>query len=101
MICEVQALGNFGLTWLTLALLAFTSMMLMSGSLFWYLYSNPTYETWRYKTNEQYVAPARLTLPPPNCVNYTTLLLSPCMCGVANQRCATHPCSLGARSTDM
>lgn len=60
MLCEIQTWGNFLATWLILTLIAFVIIMLLSGSLFWKYYMNPTYESWRYKTNPQYPPPEKV-----------------------------------------
>lgn len=44
MLCEVEATGNFFVTWLVLMLLGGISIFLLSGSVFLAYYIRPTYE---------------------------------------------------------
>lgn len=54
MLCEVSALNNFFVTWGVMMLLGLLIVGIMSGSLFWKYYVNPTYDTWVIKTNPRY-----------------------------------------------
>jgi len=58
MLYEIAQRGNFFTTWAALTALAFVMMMLMSGTLFLRYYARPTFETWRWKSNPEFPAPA-------------------------------------------
>lgn len=49
--------GNFFTTWIALTVLAFVMMMAMSGTLFYFYYARPTFETWQKKSNPHFPAP--------------------------------------------
>jgi len=57
MLCEVQAWGNFFATWVFLSVLGLVLMLIMSGTVFWFYYVNPTYERWQYKCNPKFPTP--------------------------------------------
>jgi len=59
-LCEIQMWGNFVMTWLFLSSLAFIFVMIMSGFLFWKYYMNPSFETWRFKSNPKYPEPEKV-----------------------------------------
>jgi len=57
MLCEINSLGdNFLLTWLALTALGLLSIMVYSGTLFYFYYwpSNVTYDKWLQKTNPNF-----------------------------------------------
>jgi len=60
MLCEIQTWGNFLSTWLILSIAGLVAMFIMSGSLFWKYYMNPTFESWRYKSNPKYPEPEKV-----------------------------------------
>src|SRR5689334_2670216 len=58
MLLAIAQHGNFLTTWVTLSVLTFVLMMLMSGTLFRRYYDRPTFETWQRKSNPSYPPPA-------------------------------------------
>jgi len=54
MLCELSVWGNFWVTWAAISVLAFFSLMFFSGIVFYFYYVNPTYETWKTKSNPKY-----------------------------------------------
>jgi len=58
----VNLWGNFFITWVFLTILALTMLMLMSGSLFYLYYMNPTYDQWKNKSNPKYPSPQKVRL---------------------------------------
>jgi len=54
----VSLWGNFVTTWLALTAVGYIILMLMSGSLFYFFYVNPTYEQWRFKSNPKFPEPS-------------------------------------------
>jgi len=55
MLCEISP--NFLVTWFAMAAMALVMMFVLSGTLFYYSYHKPTYNTWRHKSNPQYPTP--------------------------------------------
>lgn len=57
MLCEIGTTYGFVAIWLTLNVLGFVSMMILSSIVFYYLYYNPTFNTWIYKSNPKFPSP--------------------------------------------
>jgi Delta7-sterol 5-desaturase len=58
MLLAIAQHGNFLTTWVTLSVLTFVLMLLMSGTLFLRYYDRPTFETWQRKSNPAYPQPS-------------------------------------------
>ena len=56
MLCELYT--HFLINWAAMSALALVMMMLMSGSLFYVSYHNPSYTMWRTKSNPIYPPPS-------------------------------------------
>lgn len=54
MLYEIAQRGNFFTTWLVLTVLGLGLTLVMSGSLFYFYYWRPTFETWQDKSNPQF-----------------------------------------------
>jgi hypothetical protein len=53
-LCEVNQYAGFWTVWVYLTIASFAIVLVMSGAIFKAYYANPTYETWRYKSNPKY-----------------------------------------------
>eukprot|EP01135_Chromosphaera_perkinsii_P004966 Nk52_evm10s307 gene=Nk52_evmTU10s307 len=62
MLCELSLWGNFWMTWFCLTGLAFVTLMLFSGSMFYYGYVAVTFEKWQYKSNPKFPAPSMVRM---------------------------------------
>jgi len=60
MLCEISLWGNFFYTWMTLVGLSLVVISVLSGSLLYLYYVNPTFEQWQYKSNPQYPSPLKV-----------------------------------------
>ena len=65
MLCEIAekwASGSFVLTWVALCLIALTSILLSSGTVFYFYYwpSQVTYEKWTRKSNPRFPSPEKV-----------------------------------------
>jgi len=60
MICELADSYGFVWTYVIITLLATVSVLFMSFCLFFWLYMNPTYDTWKHKDNPEYPTPAKV-----------------------------------------
>ena len=58
MLCEIATYGGFFATWSALTVIGFVMTGAMSAILFYRSYWQPTYESWRHKTNPDYPEPA-------------------------------------------
>lgn len=66
-LCEIanltaSPLVDFAITWGVLTLLGGVSMALLSGSVFWLYYANPTYERWQRKHNPEFPTAKKVRL---------------------------------------
>ena len=66
-LCEIanltaSPLVDFAITWAVLTLLGGVSMALLSGSVFWLYYANPTYERWQRKHNPEFPTARKVRL---------------------------------------
>jgi hypothetical protein len=54
MLCEIGQYGGFFIVWVSMTVLAFISMMILSTIIFIPYYARPTFEFWFYKCNPSY-----------------------------------------------
>jgi lathosterol oxidase len=57
MLCEIGTSYGFAALWMFFTASGLLSMVLLSGSLFYPYYMNPTYERWIYKSNPHFPSP--------------------------------------------
>lgn len=57
MLCEIATNYGYFVLWIVMTVLAFISVLILSGSLFYPYYVKPTFEKWQYKNNPKFPTP--------------------------------------------
>lgn len=58
MFCEIGAQYGFVAMWMSMTVMGWISMVILSSAVFFPLYYRPTFETWQWKSNPRFPSPA-------------------------------------------